>query len=60
MIKDLKKEIIKYVLESSEEENKNLSVFIAGMQAQKQIINESTELDTSQIKTPIKLAINHG
>ena len=60
MIKDLKKEIIKYVLESSEEENKNLSVFIAGMQAQKQIINESTELDTSQIKTPIKLAVSHG
>ncbi|UTC65200.1 hypothetical protein E4O00_03270 [Treponema sp. OMZ 788] len=60
MIKNLKEEIIKYVLESSEAENKNLSVFIAGMQAQKQITNESTEFDASQIKVPIKLAVNHG
>lgn len=32
-----KDEIIKFVLEATEEQNTNLATFIAGMQAQKQV-----------------------
>ncbi|MEL5718726.1 hypothetical protein [Treponema pedis] len=60
MVKNLKEEIIKYVLESSDAENENISVFIAGMQAQKRIIRESLEFDMASIKEPIKLAVKHG
>lgn len=37
-----KDEIIKFVLEATEEQNTNLATFIAGMQAQKQV-NKQTQ-----------------
>jgi hypothetical protein len=34
---DYKDEIIRYVLESSNEENENLAIFMAGMKAEKRV-----------------------
>jgi len=38
-----KDEIIKFVLEATEEQNTNLATFIAGMQAQKQVNKQTQE-----------------
>lgn len=55
----IKDEIIKFVLEATEEQNVNLATFIAGMQAQKQASKKNKELiqkqrlSKTQIATPV-------
>lgn len=44
----IKDEIIKFVLEATEEQNVNLATFIAGMQAQKQASKKNKELIKKQ------------
>lgn len=39
--KSIKDDLIKFVLEASEEQNANLATFIAGMQAQKRASNQA-------------------
>ena len=51
----IKDEIIKFVLEATEEQNVNLATFIAGMQAQKQATKKTKELIKGQqpVVTPV-------
>ena len=60
--KNMKEEIIKYVLESSDEENKNLAIFIAGMRAKThhntQCSDNNFDLEPALTKVTQAVAIN--